>query len=343
MSPSLLDNDVRSNVPFFKRVSWGAIFAGAVLVLVLQLMMSLLGLAFGAGSIDPLQEQNPFSGLGLGTAIWLGLTTLLALFAGGWVSARLAGIPVRTESALHGVTTWGIATLCGAYLLTSAAGGVIRTASGMLGQTAHLIGQGVKAATPEIAKAVGANVNGDDLTWNNVKAEADKMLRQTGKSELQPKKLERQANAVGRDARNAAGEAAKAPQSADDELSSLWSRIEARGNRVLEAADKEAFVNVLVARTDMSRAEASQTVDRWQQTLEDAKGKIAQVKEQAEQKTREAGDKAASTVSKAAAWSFVALLLGLIAAGGGGYLGSPQVPSASRGYQRTLTPRESAA
>lgn len=70
----------------------GAVFAGIVVTLALQLILGILGLAIGANSINPLQEQNPASGLGTGTVIWFAISTLLALFSGGWVAGRLAGI-----------------------------------------------------------------------------------------------------------------------------------------------------------------------------------------------------------------------------------------------------------
>ncbi|RYY08132.1 MAG: hypothetical protein EOO36_24060, partial [Cytophagaceae bacterium] len=57
-------------LPARKRISWGAIFAGTVLAIVLQLALSLLGLGIGLGTIDPLTEQNPMAGIGTGAAIW---------------------------------------------------------------------------------------------------------------------------------------------------------------------------------------------------------------------------------------------------------------------------------
>ncbi len=52
-----------------KRVSWGAIFAGAVITLVTQLALSILGIGIGASTVNPLNEQNSTSGLGAGAGI----------------------------------------------------------------------------------------------------------------------------------------------------------------------------------------------------------------------------------------------------------------------------------
>ncbi len=312
-------NNVRRN-GFNRRVSWGAVFAGVVIVLVTQLMLSLLWVAFGAGSID-LMEKNPISGLGLGSGIFLVVSTLLSLFAGGWVAARLAAMPDRTDAALHGAVTWGLASLAMVYLVTSAAGSVVSGAAGVLGTTATIAGQGAQVVAPEIAKAVGAQFGDDGVSWSEVKQEAKTLLRQTKKKALQPNEVSKMAGKAGSDAKAAASDIAEAPQSAGDELASLWEAIEARGEKLINAADQEALANVLVARTDLSKQEAMATVARWQKTLNEAQSKLAEMRAGAEKKLREVANSAASTVSSAATWSFIGLLLGLVAAVGGGYLG----------------------
>ncbi len=176
-----------------------------------------------------------------------------------------------------------------------------------------------------------------------VKQEAQTLLRQTKKPTLQPKALEKMANTITKDAKSTAGDVAVAPQTYDEELSSLWNRIEARGEKILDAADKEAITNVLVARTDLTKAEAAATVARWQATLSDAKAKFVTLKANAEQKLRQAADSTAELVSKAAAWSFVGLLIGLIAAVVGGYFGSPLKGRSVIFRRRVLIPEESAA
>src|SRR5689334_10248687 len=76
-----------------KRISWGAIFAGVVIALAVQLVLSLLGIGIGASTIDPLSEQNPGKGLGIGAAVWFVISSLLATYAGAWVAGRLSGAP----------------------------------------------------------------------------------------------------------------------------------------------------------------------------------------------------------------------------------------------------------
>lgn len=321
-----------------KRIFWGAVFAGVVVVLVTQLLLAVLGVAFGAGAIDPLQQGNPLRGLGLGSAIWLVVTALISLFAGGWVSGRLAAVNSRIDSLLHGVVTWGLATLVSFILITNLVAGIVTGTANMAGDVLGFAGQGVKAVAPQIADAVGQQIGIDNLQLSDLRQEAKKMLTQTRKEDLQPGNIERSAEKMGTMAKDTAGDMARNPQMAGPEIDSLVDRVLAEGKTVIEAADREALVNVLVARTEMSREAAGRTVDNWQTSLAQLKDKAGEVVQQVEDKALVAADTAAREVSQAAVWVFVALLLGLGAAAGGGWLGTPDSPRRIR-----LEPIEHAA
>jgi len=306
------------------RVSWAAILAGVTVALVLQLLLGVLGIAIGSSTIDPLREQNPTGGLGTGAGIWFVVTGLISLFAGGWTAGRLAGIPRTIDSSLHGVLTWGIATLLTFYLLTTTVGAVIGGAARALGQGATLLGQGVAAASPQVADAVRGEMKERGVNWDSIKEDAKSMLRQTGKPELQPEALEGKAKEAKKDAKDTAGTVAENPQGADRELNTLLDRLFNRGSETANAADREAVVNVVATRSGKSKEEAGKIVDRWEQTYQQAREQFDKAKAQAEQKAREAGDVAARNVSHAAFWSFLAMLVGLGSAAYGGRLGVPR-------------------
>lgn len=138
-----------------KRIFWGAVIAGVVVTLVTQLLLSLLGLGIGASTIHPVTEENPVSGMGVGAGIWFLISTLLALFAGGCVAGRLANVPRKVDSALHGVLTWASATLLTFFLLTSAVGGLLSGAASVLGKELSATGQ--QAAMAATSPQQGAN------------------------------------------------------------------------------------------------------------------------------------------------------------------------------------------
>src|SRR5437762_14388098 len=67
----------------FARISWGAIFAGAIIALATQLVLTLIGAAVGLATLDPATGQNP-SGttLGIGAAVWLVISILYSHILG---------------------------------------------------------------------------------------------------------------------------------------------------------------------------------------------------------------------------------------------------------------------
>ena len=92
-----------------KNNSWGAIFAGAFVALVIEATCILLGLA--AGVIAPPTALAPLANFGVSQEIWLIVTTILAFYGGGWVAGRLSGSTDMTVGALHGITTWCLTTV----------------------------------------------------------------------------------------------------------------------------------------------------------------------------------------------------------------------------------------
>ena len=63
------------------RIKWSAVFAGWAVGLAVQMVLTLLGLGFGAWAID-LRESNPAEGVPVGAAVWTGLSILIAAFTG---------------------------------------------------------------------------------------------------------------------------------------------------------------------------------------------------------------------------------------------------------------------
>lgn len=137
-----------------KRVSWGAIFAGTVVAMVVQIVLTLLGISIGLGVISQTPGTGVLGGVGIGTAIWLIVSTLISLFIGGYVAGRLAGMPTRPDGVLNGIVVWALATLISLYLATSTVGSAVSGVAGFLGQGFQVATRGVTAVAPEAAEAV---------------------------------------------------------------------------------------------------------------------------------------------------------------------------------------------
>jgi len=153
-------------------VSWGAVFAGAVIALVAQVILNMVGLGIGLSTVDPAGNGTPTAGsLSSGAGIWFVISGILASAAGGWLAGRLSGKPANTTTAYHGLIAWAVSTLVVVYLLSSAVGGVVSGASSAvsstLGGAGNLIGGSVKTA----AQAAAPSLPGMNNPLSNIESE----------------------------------------------------------------------------------------------------------------------------------------------------------------------------
>jgi hypothetical protein len=136
------------------RVSWGAIFAGVVVGLVVQVLLTMLGIGIGVATIDPMGASPAASTLSIASGIWYVISGIIAAFTGGYIAARMSGKTVATTGALHGLTTWAFTTLVVLYLLSSAVGGIVGGAFSGVSSAIGGVGQTVaQAAGPALSDA----------------------------------------------------------------------------------------------------------------------------------------------------------------------------------------------
>lgn len=266
---------------WFRRISWQAIFGGLIITLAVELVLSVLGISIGTTVANPFTNKSSAQGVGIAEGVWLILVTIISLFFGGWVAGRLAGLPRTTEGALHGLITWATATLLTVYLLTT-------TVGTLLGGGVRILAQVIPAAG-QAAVAAGSNSQGgaQGLTQN---AGQQTTLAPTGRTEWQ------------------------LPTGQSPEVTAALGRLFSHGGNI-NADDREATVNALVAQGNMSRAEANQKVDNWIQNYQ-------QTRAQAGQKARQVGQAAETGVSVAGWLSFAILVLSALAAASGGARGT---------------------
>ena len=281
-------------------------------------------ISIGAASIDPLQEAAPAAGISRGAGIWFVVSALIALFVGGWVSGRMSGAYRREDTTLHGLLSWGLAMLATTYLVGTTIGGVVSGATGLLGKGLASLGSGAAALTSNLTQEATAELRGRGLGLDDLKREALALLRDTGKPELDPGQLGAAGERLGDEARSTAAQAAKTPESADLEVRALLDLISERGGDALQAADRDAAINVLVHRSKMTPDEADRTIAQWEAMFQKAQAQLAALKDEAEAKAREAGDKLANGIARTAGWSALAMILGGAAAACGGLLGAPR-------------------
>ena len=295
------------------RISWGAVIAGAIFALTVQFAFNMLGLSIGATTINPLTEVNPFdSGLGTGAVIWFAASGLIAFFIGGFVAGRMAGMTDALDGILHGILAWAVAGLVSLLLLTTTVGNVVSTATAAITQGVALAGQSLVDVSPEVAEALDLQ----DISLETILDEGRSVLRQTEQADLQPQNLEEDVDTAGQVIQDTAGDIARRPSAAQRELDAAVSRLLLLGEDITDE-DREAVVQVIVARTDLTEAEARETLNRWEQTF-------AEVRADAENAVREAGQAVADTIAAIAGMIFAAMVVGAFAAGSGGWIGSPE-------------------
>lgn len=135
-----------------RRISWGAVFAGAVVAIMALVMLGLLGVAFGAGTIGS-EGRSAARELGVGAGIWWLVTGIIAVFLGGLVAGRLASPERRHDGALHGVVVWAVTSLVLLFSLASALGEMAGGSLSLM-QGAQMSAQASPSAVREAASAV---------------------------------------------------------------------------------------------------------------------------------------------------------------------------------------------
>lgn len=129
------------------RVSWGAIFSGAIVSLSVLFCLMTLGVGIGLVSAPAADTAEGLAkGLGAGAAVWTLFAGVISYYAGGWVAGRLCGIGRVSDSVVHGVVSWGVGTLAVAFLFTTAALGALGAAANVVGGTAQIAAEGAGAA-----------------------------------------------------------------------------------------------------------------------------------------------------------------------------------------------------
>lgn len=278
-----------------RRVSWGAIIAGVIVTLIVQVMLGLLGLGVGLATVDPARNDNPtLAAFSSGSGIWTVATVLIATLVGGYVAARLAGIPSRRDGALHGIVTWATSTLIAVYLLTSGVSAVLNGAYGALGGTIQSIGQAAKTVVPNSLSSLPAGLQ-----------DQARSLLQRGQA---------QADQTATDVQNTAQDAANTARqtTGEQDLSNAIPQVLAGLGDNATPEQRNAAVDVIASTANIPRPEAEQRLTQFKQGYDKA---MAEAKQ--------AAGRAAATVSATAFVAFAALLLGMIVGAIGGLIGKP--------------------
>jgi hypothetical protein len=102
LTPSVIAGSV------MRRVSWSAVAAGALVAIASETLLVLFALA--------VTKPNDSH---LSAALWGAFMGVAGFLPSGHIAGRASGVPMRTESALHGLLSWAAAVALAALFLSS--------------------------------------------------------------------------------------------------------------------------------------------------------------------------------------------------------------------------------
>jgi hypothetical protein len=284
-----------------RRVSWGAIFAGLFVTMVIQLTLTLLGAAVGAASLEPFKDQHSGQRMAIVSGIWLLATGLISIWVGACVAGRLCGGPRRADGLIHGIVAWSVSTCVMLALLATAVGAAIGGTGALLGGALQLGG---------LTKSEEPSASLEDQV-KNLFPQAGPLLPPTGRTEPGTPNATDQGT-------QPPGKLTEVAQK-DPQLSAALSEMEKKGGAAQAAEVRDKVVNTLTTQYKMDQQEAVNLVQQWDKVFQRAHA-------QTDQMAQETGKAGAQGVSSGALWGFIALMLGLIFAAWGGWVGTATLP-----------------
>ena len=276
----------RRRAPF-----WGAIIAGTVAALALQVVLMMLGAGLGLAIYNPITDENPIADLGTGAAVIQGLAAVVSLWAGGWVAGRFTGRAGLKVGCLHGFMVWCLATVAAIVVTTVGAGWA-------LGDLSKIVGGGLSMAGKPLAAAAG------------------------GATDLAKNSLERSGGMLGSFVEEGLSNVARGKSAADGirakrELSFAVTRL-FTGDSATMADNQQAVVTLLVDNQGMSGADARKMVEGWSAAYQNLKADLEAAKAKLELRAREMAEKTATTLSILSLCAFAAFVIGAVSATMGG-------------------------
>ncbi len=125
------------------RVRWGPIWAGLLSAFFTLLVLSLLGLAIGATTVNTgaALQGTGNQNAGAYSAIWAGISAIIAFLIGGYVAGRTAAVPERGWAALNGMLVFLLALPILLWLASQGLGALIGNANHIAGGLGINLGQ----------------------------------------------------------------------------------------------------------------------------------------------------------------------------------------------------------
>jgi len=269
-------------------VDWPAIFAGSVVAVAIALLLATFGAALGLSAIT-LDGTDDSSTLELVlTALWLVLTLVAAYLAGGYIAGRMrrrvesaTRDEVTTRDGVNGLVVWGLGTILSTMLLANAvsfaantAGSVLAGAGQAAGTVAQVAGNAVGGVASGVADVASSMI--PDAAMNDPTEYLSNQL-------LRPEQID--------------------PITADPaELAQQTASIVANIYRTGEVSedDRAYLAGAVAARTNLTQAQAADSVDQVITAAQDARQQAADAIDTAQVEAQQLADDAQAAALDAA-------------------------------------------
>lgn len=275
--------------------SWGAVLGGAVAATAVSFLVISLGTGIGLLAASPYASGPSWATLTAAGAIWIVFAQIWGHAAGGYLAGRLrnrmgeglgegATDETNFRDGAHGFVAWAVAVLLTAAMV--ALGGMFAA-----GTTAHV----TAAVGAGAASGAGSAMQGQAQAPDPSAYFADLLLRSDPTTAT-----------TGQGSGNAHPAAAEADPRA--EIARMLANAARQGH--LDPNDRTYLGQIVAQRTGITQADAEQRVSAAEQRLGES--------------AKQAADKAAKAASLFSFWTFMALLMGAVAATVGGVFGGNQ-------------------
>ncbi len=321
----------------FPRASWSAIFVGAIIAVGLMIFFTTLGVAIGAASINPDSESNPLGGLGSGSAIYLIVTQLVSLAAGGYAAGKLSGVPRSMAAILHGAAIWAAATILMAWAAISGTSATISAGTTVLSSAARQAVDAAQYVAPDDLSFPDLSGIAQRVSFEDLPPEIRDTLQERNvtprqfatavenafRNVVSESEQERAVNIVQR----AVADALASPGDISEDVNRALDRLVEGPDAVFSEEDREEVRAVLRNRLGVTEQDVEEVIATVENRFDAAVEQARETADELQQRAVEAAGNAADAVSSAAFWLSLASILGLAAAAGGALAGRPKTTS----------------
>ncbi len=318
----MTDTTLLAKTPYTDRSTLSAVIVGTVVALGLMVLFTLLGLAIGVASLEAIG-----SGFGFGTALYIIVTQIISLAAGGFAAARFMSPADSSIAGLAGASVWALATLVVAFSGISAGTSLIT----LVARTADTTASAVGAIVPDDISLPDMSEIAGSISTADLPPQLQQTLQDAGVTPAQLRTEAREAfrNVISEQEMNRARSLVTAtlsdvvaePASFSEEMNALLDQLLGGENAVFNEEDLTEAENSLQSRLGLSDNEVEQLSDSVEASYDSAVATLRQTIDEMQERLVTTVENVQSTVASAALWLFIASLLSLGAAAGAGVAG----------------------